>query len=490
MVLKPIRRSSAHSLILSKKKGHFDLFAAMPAVLRELPKTQFWIVGQGELWRELHEIAEKTGVMNNVRFLGFRRDVADLMNAIDVMALPSQREPCALVYVEAALSRKPCIACRSGGAPRINRRRPDWHLGAHSRQRRDCRVAPLAAHESRSVHTHGAGRVRARGRPVRLGPIHLHARTSLRTSARRKRRQSQVEPTLGRITAHQKTMSPTKTIRRLTKEVSGRPRCSHRLLPNYEPALPLRSQRAPRVLHAITPSKMAGAETFLARLMRRASLDQFVSHFVTSRSRANLELLAANLPFDRLGIGGKANLLAVPRLALAARRFQADLLHSHLSTASWWCGWLEQFGGPPSIGHVHGFTSAQWHRHQSHLIACSNAVRQDLIAKGNCRRPDHRDALSDRPERHATHALAGRYPPRTWCRTRYARRRHVCTSLAKERPPRTDSSGRARPELPAESAVLVLRRRPAPQRTRTNGARARNRRPIQTIRLPSQRAPT
>ena len=67
---------------------------------------------------------------------------------------------------------------------------------------------------------------------------------------------------------------------------------------------------------------------------------------------------------------------------LAARRFQADLLHSHLSTASWWCGWLEQFGGPPSIGHVHGFTSAHWHRQQSHLIACSNAVRQDLIEKG------------------------------------------------------------------------------------------------------------
>jgi glycosyltransferase involved in cell wall biosynthesis len=110
----PVVGTFAH---LSKKKGHLDLFAAMPAVLRELPKTQFWIVGQGDLWRELHDIAEKTGVMNNVRFLGFRRDVADLMNAIDVMALPSQREPCALVYVEASLSRKACIACHSGGAP-------------------------------------------------------------------------------------------------------------------------------------------------------------------------------------------------------------------------------------------------------------------------------------------------------------------------------------------------------------------------------------
>jgi glycosyltransferase involved in cell wall biosynthesis len=143
-----------------------------------------------------------------------------------------------------------------------------------------------------------------------------------------------------------------------------------------------RPARAPRVLHAITPSRMAGAETFLARLLRRASPDQFVNHCVSSRSPANSEMLAANMPFDRLGIGGKGNLLAVRRLHIAARQFHADLLHSHLSTASWWCGWLEQCGGPRSVGHVHGFTSAVWHRHQSHLIACSAAVKKDLISKG------------------------------------------------------------------------------------------------------------
>jgi glycosyltransferase involved in cell wall biosynthesis len=137
-----------------------------------------------------------------------------------------------------------------------------------------------------------------------------------------------------------------------------------------------------RVLHAITPSKLAGAETFVLRLLRRTPPEQFLSRCLVSHSHANDELLAANIPFDRVGIGGKGNLLAVPRLAAAARRFQADLLHTHLSTASWWAGWLETLGGPPSIGHVHGFTSAKWHRRQSHLIACSNAVKQDLIHKG------------------------------------------------------------------------------------------------------------
>jgi glycosyltransferase involved in cell wall biosynthesis len=127
---------------------------------------------------------------------------------------------------------------------------------------------------------------------------------------------------------------------------------------------------------------MAGAETFLCRLLRRSSTDQVLNHCITSPSRANEEMLAADMPFERLAIGGKGNPLSMLRLRSAARRFNADLIHSHLSSASWWCGWLEQFGGPPSIGHVHGFTSALWHRRQRHLIACSAAVKKDLIEKG------------------------------------------------------------------------------------------------------------
>jgi glycosyltransferase involved in cell wall biosynthesis len=110
----PVVGTFAH---LSPKKGHRELLDSIPTVLRQLPKAQFWIVGEGPLWKDLHLLAERTGIMSNIRFLGFRRDVANLMNAIDVMALPSRREPCALAYAEAALSRKPSVGCQSGGAP-------------------------------------------------------------------------------------------------------------------------------------------------------------------------------------------------------------------------------------------------------------------------------------------------------------------------------------------------------------------------------------
>jgi glycosyltransferase involved in cell wall biosynthesis len=146
--------------------------------------------------------------------------------------------------------------------------------------------------------------------------------------------------------------------------------------------MPIAPYQSPRVLHVITPSRMAGAETFLVRLVRRTRDGGVVHRCASSRSAANAEMRVAGIDFDTLEISGKANLFAIPRLAQAVRRHKIDVLHSHLSTASWWCGWLEQFGGPPSIGHVHGFTSALWHRRQTHLIACSAAVKQDLLAKG------------------------------------------------------------------------------------------------------------
>jgi glycosyltransferase involved in cell wall biosynthesis len=102
---------------LSEKKGYRELFQAIPTVLARVRDAQFWIVGQGGLRGELEERAKAQGFSRHVRFLGFRHDAADIMNAFDVFALPSHREPCALVYIEAALRRKPIVACRAGGAP-------------------------------------------------------------------------------------------------------------------------------------------------------------------------------------------------------------------------------------------------------------------------------------------------------------------------------------------------------------------------------------
>ncbi len=58
------------------------------------------------------------------------------MGAIDIMCLPSHREPCALVYVEAALS-EPIVACRARRSSGVDRRRRDRPPRPGEEQRRD-----------------------------------------------------------------------------------------------------------------------------------------------------------------------------------------------------------------------------------------------------------------------------------------------------------------------------------------------------------------
>ncbi len=104
---------------LLEKKGWREWLEAVPDVLREHPHTHFLAVGEGPMRAELEARALELGIEGRVHFPGFRGDVADVMNAVDIMALPSHREPFGLVYVEAALLGKPCIACNAGGAPEI-----------------------------------------------------------------------------------------------------------------------------------------------------------------------------------------------------------------------------------------------------------------------------------------------------------------------------------------------------------------------------------
>ena len=62
-------------------------------------------------------LAAKLGVSNRVHFLGFRRDMPDLMRAADMFVFPSRYEACSLVVLEALASGLPVLtAVTAGGA--------------------------------------------------------------------------------------------------------------------------------------------------------------------------------------------------------------------------------------------------------------------------------------------------------------------------------------------------------------------------------------
>lgn len=103
-------------------KGPSELIRALAKVRTEHPDVRLLIVG-GEMAsgyaRELADLAAELGLADNVVLTGRRSDVARLMAAADVYAMPSLGEPFGLVFVEAMAMRLPVVALDSGGAPEI-----------------------------------------------------------------------------------------------------------------------------------------------------------------------------------------------------------------------------------------------------------------------------------------------------------------------------------------------------------------------------------
>ncbi len=104
---------------LEDQKGHRHLLDAWPAVTRDFPDARLLIVGDGSRRTALEAQAEALGIASSVTFTGFRADVARLLDAIDMLALPSLYEGMPLTAIEAAAMARPVVATAVDGTPEV-----------------------------------------------------------------------------------------------------------------------------------------------------------------------------------------------------------------------------------------------------------------------------------------------------------------------------------------------------------------------------------
>jgi glycosyltransferase involved in cell wall biosynthesis len=98
--------------VLEARKGHATLIDAVARLgARDRPRLVF--CGAGSLDDALRRHAAARGV--DVRFLGFRDDVAACLAAADVAVLPSSYEGLGVAALEAMAARRPVVASRVGG---------------------------------------------------------------------------------------------------------------------------------------------------------------------------------------------------------------------------------------------------------------------------------------------------------------------------------------------------------------------------------------
>lgn len=101
---------------LDSWKGHELFLAAAKKVVSLDPDSLFLIVGEGPERGKLEALAGEPGLAGKVRFTGYRKDIAALMNLCAVIVNPSiLPEPFGRTIIEGMACGKPVIATNMGG---------------------------------------------------------------------------------------------------------------------------------------------------------------------------------------------------------------------------------------------------------------------------------------------------------------------------------------------------------------------------------------
>lgn len=102
---------------LVERKGFRYLIEAMSWLVKERDHITLAIVGDGPQKEALQRQAASAGLADKVRFLGFRRDLRYVLQAIDVFVLPSLREGLPIALLIAMAEGRPVVASSVDGVP-------------------------------------------------------------------------------------------------------------------------------------------------------------------------------------------------------------------------------------------------------------------------------------------------------------------------------------------------------------------------------------
>jgi glycosyltransferase involved in cell wall biosynthesis len=104
---------------LSDEKGFDRLIRALAQLIAGGVDAALWIVGEGDQQNQLEQLIGELGLGERIRLLGYRSDLRQLYEAMDVFALSSLREGLPNVLLEAMAMQVAVVATRVAGVPKL-----------------------------------------------------------------------------------------------------------------------------------------------------------------------------------------------------------------------------------------------------------------------------------------------------------------------------------------------------------------------------------
>lgn len=98
---------------LNKNKNHEIVIRALAKIKN--PAIKYYIAGEGSLRDYLLHLAKDLGVENQVKLLGYRTDILDLLAVTDLFVFPSHREGLSVSLMEAIACQAPVVCSNIRG---------------------------------------------------------------------------------------------------------------------------------------------------------------------------------------------------------------------------------------------------------------------------------------------------------------------------------------------------------------------------------------
>ncbi len=104
---------------LSKQKGHETLLRAVVELKKVSPNFSVLIAGEGSLKQSLESLSAELRIQDQVKFIGFIKNVPEFLSALDILAVPSNNEGLGTVILDGIIAGCAVVGSRVGGIPEM-----------------------------------------------------------------------------------------------------------------------------------------------------------------------------------------------------------------------------------------------------------------------------------------------------------------------------------------------------------------------------------
>ncbi len=344
---------------LIARKGHRFLLEAIKDMEATTGPVHLLLAGEGPLEAELRAQAAELGLGERTHFLGFRRDIPQVVCAMDVFVLPSFKEGLSIAVMEAMALEKPVVCSEIAGLPEVVR---------------DGETGFLVPPGDSAALQNALEKLFAD--PALRAQIGRNARRFLEEHFEQTACLDAMEAYFRRVFAQPQTPQ-TPPVAPAFRGNAARADAA------LTAALPASQTKALRIVQLIAPSKIAGAERSTVSLCRGLSARGHDVSLLVKYSHALLDTARAEgVNAISMRFAGKLNLMAVGRLARWFRRHKVDLVATQLSTASLWGTLAARVLGVPSVATVRALNSKTCYVFADRIITVSHAVKAHLVEQG------------------------------------------------------------------------------------------------------------